>query len=663
MHTKVALYLKAKQTYYFGTPIMSDPQFDALEAEIRAFNPNEPALALVGGPLPKSTDLALATHKIPMGSQEKVDTLDELTDWVRRRKKAQLFQASYKADGNSVGLYYEKGKFIQAITKGQNGTEGEDITNAAALFQHAPLQLKQPWTMGIRCEAVLTHADWKKADSDLETNPRNVAAGILGRLDVRDASLITALAFDLEWLDNPPTEFQTESEKTEFLISAGFQTPLTRGGLTLEEVAELYETTRLIRDEQPKQGKLPYWIDGIVVKLESLEDQDDLGITDGRPKGQIAWKFPSEKAITTLLAVIWQVGNTGAITPVGHLKPVRIGGSTVTKASLANAENVRTLGAFIGAEVEVAKCGDIIPGIIRVLNTFDPTIHTQIEIPTNCPECGGNVEPKKNVDGADSVVLFCANPECECKTLGRIKRFCVARNILGIGDSIVESLVNAGEARSVPDLYRLTPEKIENLRLSKGTKLGLSRATSLCDEIKAKATTMSLPELIGAFGVRSLAKKRPNLMIEGNPELENLERWFDGSLLDPEFAKKAGVPKSNIQIAESLKSHEATIRESLEFITLVEPEAKAQPAPGGKVFCITGTLPSGKKKKDYAGPLTDAGHILVDEVRPGLDYLVVADPDGKESSKTQKAKKLGIPLINEASLLQLIATNPENTNS
>lgn len=649
MNNDSALLLKAKQAYYFGTPIMSDAQYDALEDKVRVEDPANPVLALVGAPVPKDNLLQRATHQIHMGSQEKVNTFEELERWWKNRfKGSEDFHASYKADGGSVSLYYRDGRLVQAITRG-DGFEGEDITATAALFQGAPVHLSRSLSIGVRCEAVLTLEDWKKADPDQKTNPRNVASGILGRLDGKGAGLITVLAFDVDALTPGEKLFETESDKSAFLEGLGFQTTPWRRCAGLAEVRGFFEETRGLREAD----RLPFWIDGIVIKYESLGIQSQLGMTDNRPKGQVAWKFLSEKCESVIERVEWQVGHTGAVTPVAHITPVRIGGTTVSKASLSNAENVQTLGATLNAKVLVAKAGDIIPVILEVLT---PDSRTPIEIPVECPVCSSTLEKRKNVGGTDSVVLFCKNPDCEARTLGAIKRFCKSLDILGLGDSVIAALVDAGVVTKVPDLYRLDAGKIDNLVINseKGVRLGLKRAESICSEIRQKGTRMSLADFLGSFGTRSLGVRRATLMLQANPELESLERWFDESLLDEAFASKAGVPNAGAIICDGLKEREAVIRETLAFIMLEKPEAPKEKAPGGKTFCITGTLPSGKKKKDYSAQLEAAGHVLIDEVRQGLDFLVVSDPNGAESSKTKKAKKLGIPLISEDELMKMI---------
>ena len=656
---KIQTYLRAKQAYYFGTPMMSDAQFDKLEEDIRKENPEEAVLKMVGAPVPKSTPHEKAKHLIHMGSQEKVDLWEELQNWERLRANNlnARFHASFKADGGSLAIYYQGGQLNLAVTRGEEGIEGENISAQASLFQGIPIQLAKPLDVGVRFEAVVMLSDWERADPEMSSNPRNVANGILGRLDVEKADCLTPLAFDLNPIAGDSNEeipeFQTESEKAKYIESLGFQVVTYKGNLTLKEVKEFYEETLKKREA----NELPHWIDGIIVRYEDIELQKELGQSDNRPKGQIAWKFPREEVPSKLLSVDLQVGHTGAITPVAYIDPVRIGGTTVSKASLANWDNIKTLGAFIGADIIVTKAGDIIPQIIEVKNKIiDSPDFKKIEIPCSCPVCSSALEKRKNVDGSESVVIFCPNPDCEAKVAGKLDRYCKSRNILGIGDSVIAALAKSHIVRSVADLYRLKPEQVENLVINeeKGVRLGKKRAEAICSEILKKGSEMTLPQFLGAFGTRALGVRRATLMLKANDELNLLDRWFDGSLLKEVFAAHSGVPKMGKIIYEDLKENEERIREVLQFVKLTEPEPEQTIAADGKIFCITGSLPSGRKKKEFAPLLEAVGCQLVDDLKADVNVLVMADPNGPESSKTKKAKKLGIELMSEEDLVKFI---------
>lgn len=289
--------------------------------------------------------------------------------------------------------------------------------------------------------------------------------------------------------------------------------------------------------------------------------------------------------------------------------------------------------------------------------TFETAKGLPIQIPDRCPECDTKLERRANVDGSDSAVLFCPGQDCPAQTAGKIRRFCKSRDILGLGESVISGLLNDTDVNTVADLFGLKPEKIENVIINrtKGIRLGRKRAEAICAEIAEKTKTMPLAEFLGAFGTRGLGVRRATLMIQTNPELGSLEKWFDGSLLDPDFAQKAGVPQLGKIIYEDLKTNENTIRTTMKnaMTEITETPKQTTPQTGGLTVCITGKLPSGKKKHEYAGPLAAKGHRLVDDLTKDVNALVMADPDGPESSKTKKAKKLGIGLKNEAWLEQL----------
>lgn len=652
----IDLYIEAKHHYYNGNPIMSDAQFDALEESIREANPAEPALSKIGAP-PKGPKIR---HRIHMGSLEKVHSIEELIKWdeLREGTGTQRFHVSLKADGGSVALYYSEGVLVRAVTRG-DGRYGEDVTHHALKARGVPLRLARPLSVGVRCEAVMTAAQWAEADPEKESNPRNLANGILGRLDTIKSHLLTFLAFD--WAFTPvelDQEFTAavesdsiacDQERDRFEVLSTWSEgerqfiPIwQRSGVRLSEIGAIRANVHA----QRVSGQIDYWIDGMVIRYEDLDLQHQLGMSDNRPKGQVALKFPAEAAETTLESVTWQVGHSGAITPVANVAPVRIGGTTVSRASLANAKNIETLGVTLGAKVRVSKQGDIIPMIVEVLENTP----RRIPIPSQCPVCEGPVGNLDNTDGTKSAVLFCMGQDCDAQTVAKIRRFVESREILGLGYVFIQALVDSGLVASVPDLLRLTPTQLAELVINqeKGSKLGAKRSEAICGEIRAKTAEMTLAQFLGAFGTRGLGVRRAVLMQEACPELHTFERWFDGSLENPDFATKAGVPNLGGTILEGLRKREKEIREALELVTLIAPKQESKVA--GSVFCITGVLPSGRKKKEYAGPLEAKGHKLVDDVRAGVDYLVCADPNGPESSKTKKAKKLGIRIIGEPEL-------------
>lgn len=635
------LISKAKQAYYFsGEAIMSDSEYDALEDELRSISPDHPVLHSVGAPVPADNHLQRVKHRMAMGSQSKVNTPEEFSDWIRLRGVGEEeLHLSLKADGCSIAAYYEKGRLVQVVSRG-DGVEGEDVTANAVSFRGVPMVLPGGEDCAVRLEAVLMVSDWMEIDPDGESNPRSLANGILGRKDGRGAGRVTALAFDVEGVGAA-----TEKEKCAWLEDAGFRTTKWTLAKTQEEVGRFWESENRSRED----GQIDHWSDGVVVKVNAIAKQAELGEASGRPKGQVAWKFRAEAARSTIEAVEWTVGHTGAVTPVAVISPVRLGGTTVRRASLSNPAQIEALGLLDRSVVEVSKAGDIIPKITRVVEAAG----APIAIPTACPECGGGVAGVSNSDGSVSSVIYCSSQDCEAKASGRIRRWAKSRDILGLGDAVIEAMCAARVVGGVPDLLRLKPEDIQGLVINseKGIRLGAKRASSICSEIASKGKAMTLAEFLGGFGTRSLGVRRAQLMMEANPDLLDVNRWLDGSLLDPDFSRRAGVPGSGHIIFAGIKEREASIREALGEIVITATVPKK--AAIGPEICITGSLPSGKKKGDWEKPLQDAGFTLVDSVGKNLHALVVADPEA-ETAKSRKAAKLGIRIITEGDLERLV---------
>lgn len=619
---------------------MSDSEYDALEDELRDIQPNHPVLHSVGAPVPPENHLRRVKHRMAMGSQSKVNTSADFSEWTRLRGvEKEDMHLSLKADGCSIAAYYEKGKLSQVVSRG-DGVEGEDVTANAVSFRGLPMTLEGGEDCAVRLEAVLMVTDWKEIDPEGESNPRSLANGILGRKDGKGARRITALAFDVEGVGA-----QTEREKCEWLEGSGFKPAKWTIAKNPEDIGLFWERENHLREE----GLIDHWSDGVVIKVNSVARQVELGEASGRPKGQVAWKFRAESAKSMIEAIEWTVGHTGAVTPVAVISPVRLGGTTVRRASLSNPDQIKALGLLDRSIIEVSKAGDIIPKITRVLGAAGNPIPT----PVACPECGGGVAGVSNSDGSISSVIYCVSPDCEAKASGRIRRWAKSRDILGLGDAVIEAMCLAKVVGGVPDLLRLKSEDIQELVINpeKGIRLGAKRAESICSEIAAKGKTMTLAEFLGGFGTRSLGVRRAQLMIESNPELRAIERWLDGSLADADFSKRAGVPGSGPIIFAGLKEREVSIRDALAEITITddEPHKAAQ----GPEICITGSLPSGRKKGDWGKQLEEAGFKLVDSVSKNLYALVVADPES-ETTKSRKAAKMGIRIITEDDLAQIV---------
>jgi DNA ligase (NAD+) len=663
-HSLIALrnlILKAKHAYYYsGEPIMSDVEYDALEDQLRQIAPDDPVLALVGSPVPADTMLTKARHSIPMGSQSKVNSEVEFMTWAQKCEGSAI-HASLKGDGASAAAYYQQGRLVQAISRG-DGTVGEDITANAMRFKGLPAWVgagEGGFTGAVRFEVILTVDDWTAIDPSRSKNPRNAGNGIMGRKNGHQSDCLTIFAFDIdETINGVSRNFSTEADKSQRLAELGFNLISQRLCETAEEAAAYF------RETAEQRETLPFWIDGVVLKMNDLALQERMGVTSGRPKGQVAWKFDSTGAETVLEGVVVSGGHTGGLYPTAQLRPVDIGGTTVSNASLANYDEIARLDVAIGDSVWVIKANDIIPKIVRV--THRPPERQSIEVPTQCPFCVGEVGRRRTTSGSEGVILVCRNPGCPKKSTGKINRWISSLDILGIGDVVLESVIERFDLADAADLYTLRNQAGELadlvINVDKDLRLGQKRAQSILEAIDA-TRALALSRFLGSLGLDHLGKRRVELMIRAaEGELNTLADWRSGKLRDPAVAEKAGVPNIGSSIQDGIDAMGEVIDKMLANGVTVHDvttgDLSDQPAALGKSVCISGKLPSGKKKDDYDGPLKTAGYALVDDVSKGLAYLVLADP-ASTSSKAEKARKLGIPIISEDDLASLCTAVPD----
>ncbi len=652
------LILKAKHAYYYsGDPVMSDAEYDALEDELRLLDPNDPVSGLVGSPVPPDTMLTKARHAMPMGSQNKVNSADEFRAWCIKND-VQSIHASLKGDGASAAAYYRDGQLVQAISRG-DGTMGEDITANALRFKGLPAWVgnqEAGFSGSVRFEVILTVDDWTKIDPARSKNPRNAGTGIMGRKNGKQSDCLTIFAFDLDEVrDGQSIEFQTETQKSARLAELGFNIIPHQIHTSAESAIAYFEQIAQTRDS------LPIWIDGVVMKVDGIAKQRELGITAGRPKGQIAWKFDSSGAETVLEGVMVSGGHTGGLYPTAQLRPVEIGGTTVSSASLANYDEIERLGVAIGDSVWVVKANDIIPKIIRV--TDHAPNRQPIPVPTECPFCGGEVGRRRTTGGDDGVIIECKNPECPKKSVGKISRWISSLDILGIGDVVLHAMVENLDLADAADLYTLHSrwDQMVNLvtHAERDLRLGVRRTDSILQAIDA-TRTLSLSQFLGSLGLEHLGKRRVELMIKAaGGTLDTLADWRSGKLRDPAVAMLVGVPNIGGSIQAGINAMGSVIDKMLTNGVIVHDVNaggnSAETSTTAKSVCISGKLPSGKKKADYEVSLREAEFALVDDVSKGLTYLVLADP-ASNSSKAEKARKLSIPIISEDGLIGLCKT-------
>ena len=641
---------KSNAIYYNGgVSPFTDYEYDLMKRKLGQLAPDDPRLQTVGAPVPTNSPLKKVKHTFVMGSLKDAMTVDEFISWFDGvHKPGYIYHISPKMDGFSLALYYDNGRLVSAVTRG-DGFVGEDITHNAIQFQGVPINLPHPFTGPVRGETVLHVDTWRELDPDTESNPRNIASGIARRKESNQAELLTFYPFDMEG-----SGLTSHTQEIDQLVSWGFErAPYCQVITTRDEVINAYQNFINVR------SGLPFWIDGMVVRIDDTTLFDSLGMANKRPRAASAFKFPAEEVISTLEKVTLTVGHTGKIAPTGWVTPVRVAGSEVKKAYLCNFVEIKRLKLTLGCQVIVIKAGDIIPKIIAAKNTTDK----EITEPTSCPVCNGAVGHVK-LENGDSLELFCLNDACPAKSKGKISRWIRSLDIKELGDSILDCLIGAGIMATIADLYKLDEHKddIPNFTMSGGQKIGKKRTAKILSEINA-STSMTAAQFVGSLGVDNLGKRKAEHIIEdwrkleldGDPNfLDHPMGWF-GDVLT-KHAVSLGLPNSARSIQDSYNNMHLIVADILNTnrITIIEPldEIEALDGPlNGKTFLLTGKF--AEVKNVIEEKIIQAGGLIHNGVNKTLDYLVQADPT-KESGKSKKAVKLGVQVISEDELVSMM---------
>jgi DNA ligase (NAD+) len=638
---------KADNAYYTtGTSIMEDARYDKLKVELASLNPSDTRLLTVGNSV-RDSILQKKTHSIPMGSQDKALNEGEFDAWIKSNNLDKtVLHASHKMDGGSFSLEYKGGRLVAAISRG-DGMVGEDITANARKFKNIPPLVfandGNLFTGFIRGEVVLSMEDWLEVDPSQSSNPRNLAVGIARRKDGSQSEYLKFYGFRMFDLDG---ELYGDSEEdlSTFLVKMGFDS----APFVIGKRNDIWKWYNSVYSNRPS---LPYWIDGIVVKVNDLESQLKMGEAGNScPKGQIAIKFEAEGGTSILRNVAYQVGGTGAIVPVANFDVVRIGGTNISNATLCNWDNIETLGVCIGDKIAVIKAGDIIPRIMEVVEHGKS--RTPIPEPTTCPVCNGSVGRKSNVSGDESTTIYCLNSDCSAVVAGRIERYVKSLDIQGIGSNVIESMVRELGIKDSSELYtlHLNPQSLADLTLSGGGNLGQKRADKILIEIDKKRD-LTLSDFLGSLGIFGLGKRRVTLIQEAVPVVfDALDNWFTNLLI--QHAVKAGVPNIASRLNDELISQRDVIEKYItNGVTIQKPLPKHIARNGAHVICITGAL--SKPKSFFAALIHQRGDVYVDSFSKTVTHLVAADPNSG-SAKLKKAEKQGTKLLSENDLISLL---------
>lgn len=663
------LLQQASYAYYvLDHPIMEDAVYDQLYRELQQLETQYPELVSPDSPTRRvgekpASQFHSVRHKIPLYSLENAFNIEELKAWQQRWQRVAPdkgatnsveYVCELKIDGSALALTYENGVLVRGATRG-DGIMGEEITQNVRTIRSIPLRLNlenPPPLVEVRGEAFLPlevfqqiNQERKQAGETLFANPRNAAAGTLRQLDSRivDRRRLDFFAYTLHIPGRDDTSIaSTQWEALELLKHTGFRVnPNRKLCSLLQEVAAYYEhwdTARL---------NLPYMTDGVVVKINSFALQEQLGFTQKFPRWAVALKYAAEEAPTRVENISINVGRTGALTPLAQMRPVQLAGTTVSRATLHNSDRVQELDIRVGDTVIVRKAGEIIPEVLRVLPELRPADTQPFQMPVNCPVCGQPV-----VRSPGEAVTRCVNASCPAILRGALQHW-VSRDALdinGMGEKLVQQLVDRGVVHSVADLYNLTAEQLETLE-----RMGKKLAQKLVAAI-AQSKTQPWSRVLYGLGIRHVGSVNAQTLAQQFPLVEQLAEAEPGAIaavygIGAEIAQSVHqwfhIP-ANQTLIDRLRASGLQLADSAVEI----PFSREQPL-SGKTFVITGTLPT-LKRDEAKALIQNAGGKVTESVSKKTDFLVVGEEAG---SKLDKAQQLQITCLSEAQLLELLEDN------
>ncbi|MGA2688153.1 MAG: NAD-dependent DNA ligase LigA [Candidatus Korobacteraceae bacterium] len=645
--------------YVLDSPEISDAEFDRLMDELIELESRHPELITPDSPTQRvggqvSGQFASVRHSTPMLSLAKTTSEAELRDWERRiHDLTGVTKVDYvcelKLDGMSMALRFDSGQLSLGITRG-NGTEGEDVTANVRTIRSIPLNISPrhlkeaglPPAFEVRGELLIPTASFTRMNDEQEqkglpkfANPRNATGGTVRQLDPRITASRRLDFFAYGLLVDGHTIFDRHSAALKALETAGFKVnPNHRLVHSIDEV------WKFISEWEAERDSLPYETDGIVVKVDRIALQQELGFTGKAPRWAIAFKYAAHSAETQIEDIVPQVGRTGKLTPVAWLKPVPIGGTTVTRATLHNMDEIDRLGVRIGDWVQVERGGDVIPKVVKVLED-KPRGHKKFHMPERCPVCGGHV-----VRAEGEADHRCVNANCPAKLRETIRHFASrgVMNIEGMGDALVNQLVETGMVKDVADIYNLTEEKLLTLE-----RMGKKSAENILSEIE-NSKKLPLERVIYGLGIRFVGERTAQFLAEAFGSMDALMKASEDELQE---VNEIG-PRVSAAIREFFDEPKnvALVKRLKDEAKLKMPGQKKQrgTALAGKTFVLTGTLP--RYSRDEAKKLIeDAGGKVAGSVSKKTDYIVAGEEAG---SKLDKARELGVAVIGEKEMEELV---------
>ncbi|MCY8932288.1 NAD-dependent DNA ligase LigA [Bacillus atrophaeus] len=639
--------------YTLDEPSVPDSEYDKLMQELLDLEEEHPDLRTPDSPTQRVGGAVIdafqkVRHGTPMLSLGNAFNAEDLRDFDRRVRQAVGDDVAYnvelKIDGLAVSLRYEDGYFVRGATRG-DGTTGEDITENLKTIRNIPLKMKRNLSIEVRGEAYMPKRSFEalneerlKKEEEPFANPRNAAAGSLRQLDPKIAAKrnLDIFVYSIAELDEMGVD--TQSQGLDFLDEIGFKTNQERKKCgTIDEVIDMIE------ELQAKRADLPYEIDGIVVKVDSLDQQEELGFTAKSPRWAIAYKFPAEEVVTTLLDIELNVGRTGVITPTAVLEPVKVAGTTVQRASLHNEDLIREKDIRILDKVVIKKAGDIIPEVVNVLTEQRTGQEKEFNMPTTCPECGSELV---RIEG--EVALRCINPECPAQIREGLIHFVSrnAMNIDGLGERVITQLFQEKLVRNVADLYKLTKERVIQLE-----RMGEKSTDNLISSIQ-KSKEKSLERLLFGLGIRFIGSKAAKTLAMHFESLDHLKKANKEELLaiDEIGEKMADAVITYFQKEEMLELLDEL--EQLGVNTLYKGPKKVKVEDSdsyfaGKTIVLTGKLEE-LSRNDAKAQIEALGGKLTGSISKNTDLVIAGEAAG---SKLTKAEELNIEVWNEEQLL------------
>lgn len=648
MNELVALLNRYATEYYTSdNPSVADSEYDRLYRELVELETAYPEQVLADSPTHRVGGKVLDgfekySHQYPLYSLQDAFSREELDAFdarVRKEVAHPTYICELKIDGLSISLTYEKGILVAGVTRG-DGSIGENITENLKRVKDIPLTLPEELDITVRGECYMPRASFDQVNQARQengepefANPRNAAAGTLRQLDtavVAKRNLATFL-----YQEASPSTRDSQEKGLKYLEQLGFVVNPKR--ILAENIDEIWN---FIQEVGQERENLPYDIDGVVIKVNDLASQEELGFTVKAPKWAVAYKFPAEEKEAQLLSVDWTVGRTGVVTPTANLTPVQLAGTTVSRATLHNVDYIAEKDIRKDDTVIVYKAGDIIPAVLRVVESKRVS-EEKLDIPTNCPSCNSDL-----LHFEDEVALRCINPRCPAQIMESLIHFASrdAMNITGLGPSIVEKLFAANLVKDVADIYRLQEE---DFLLLEGVKE--KSAAKLYQAIQASKEN-SAEKLLFGLGIRHVGSKASQLLLQYFHSIENLSQADSEEVASIESL--GGVIAKSLQTYFATEGSEILLRELKETGVNLDYKGQtivADAALSGLTVVLTGKLKR-LKRSEAKSKLESLGAKVTGSVSKKTDLVVVGADAG---SKLQKAQELGIQVRDEAWLESL----------